>query len=300
MKSPQVMEIPLASLEISSSQVRRRDVEKDLDELVKNIRTHGQLAPIVVCRIANSDRFEVIAGQRRVMAHKALGMPTITASILPDRVDEATARVLSISENVARVDLNAKDLIDACTSLYKKYGSVEAIAQELGLPVPKVRAYVKYDRLQPSLRAAVDAGEVEIGAALRIEDRLEGMEGDHLDVPALARNLGKLSRAQQSRLLKSASVQDLHSLSANGAPVPQLRVAQIVVTLPADMHQKLKAWAADQGVTQDAAALRIISGFLSDRQVSTTRVAPRRGRRGAGAVLNSPGLSMPVYAPHVG
>jgi ParB family chromosome partitioning protein len=272
----EVRAIPLRNLEISASQVRRRDLDKDLDELVQNIRTHGQLAPIVVARIPHSDQFEVIAGQRRVLAHQKLGIETIEATILPESVDEATARVLSISENVARVDLNPKDLIDACTALYKKYGTVEAIAQELGLPTQKVRAYVKYDRLQPALRASVDSGEAEIGLAIKIEDALSEIKDADLDVTALASALGKLSRAQQNRVLKGAQVEDLRALSLDGAPLPQFRVAQIIVTLSAEVHRQLKVWAADQAITQDEAAVRIISDFLAQTDLLAASGVPDR------------------------
>src|SRR5262249_41876677 len=152
-----ITELPLGSLEIGTAQARVRDVEKDLDELIANIRIHGQLEPIVVAR-RPSGKYEIITGQRRFLAHKHLGRETIYAAILPDSLDESTAKALSVSENLVRTDLNPKDLIDACTSLYRKYGSVKAVAEELGLPWPKVAACVKYERLRPQLRKLVDAG----------------------------------------------------------------------------------------------------------------------------------------------
>ena len=50
MKFEAIKEVPLASLEIGPAQARVREVEKDLEELVTNIRIHGQLEPIVVAR----------------------------------------------------------------------------------------------------------------------------------------------------------------------------------------------------------------------------------------------------------
>src|SRR2546429_4347369 len=158
MKYQAVTELPLHQLRISGSQARVRDVERDLDELVENLRAHGQLEPILVARVARTDQYEIIAGQRRFLAHQRLGWDTILAAILPDTIDEANARAISISENVVRTNLNPRDLIDACTSLYRKYGSVKAAAAELGIPAQKVATYVKYERLRPKLRHLVDSG----------------------------------------------------------------------------------------------------------------------------------------------
>src|SRR3981081_2970331 len=105
-----ITELPLHKLEISKGQARIRDVEKDLDELVDNLRAHGQLEPIVVARLPGTDRYEIITGQRRFLAHKRLGWTTILAAILPESVDQTTARALSISENVVRPELNPKEL----------------------------------------------------------------------------------------------------------------------------------------------------------------------------------------------
>ncbi len=50
-----VRRLRLDQLVVSKLQVRTREVEKDLDELVENMRVHGQLEPIVVAPIGKSD-----------------------------------------------------------------------------------------------------------------------------------------------------------------------------------------------------------------------------------------------------
>jgi ParB family chromosome partitioning protein len=258
-----ITELPLHVLEISKGQARIRDVEKDLDELVENLRTHGQLEPIVVARIPSTGTYEIITGQRRFLAHKRLGWSTILAAILPEAVDLTTARALSISENVVRTELNPKDLIDACTLLYRKYGSVKAVAEELGLPAHKVNSYVKYERLRPELRGLVDTGEVEINLALRVQDTLEHVEpSDGIDTVLVTRNLTRMSRAQQSAFLRNASVDDLRNIATSEQTDESRRVTQVIVTLPVTVHRQLQEWAKQHGLTQDgAAAQMIISGL---------------------------------------
>ena len=75
-----------------------------------------------------------------------------------------------------RLDLTTKELIDACTSLFKKYGSIKDVCDVTGLPYRKVRLYVKYDRLMPKLKKLVNDGEVDIKdstpcAGRRVRDR---------------------------------------------------------------------------------------------------------------------------------
>ena len=151
-----VKEIPLKDLVIGKAQVRLRDVKKDVTELADSIRKIGLLEPIVVAPADKPGKYEIITGQRRFLAHQELKKETILAAILDEKVDETTAKVISISENLVRRDLNRKDLIDACTALYLKYGSIQAVCDETGLPRSKVNDYVKYDRLEPKLRDLVE------------------------------------------------------------------------------------------------------------------------------------------------
>jgi ParB family chromosome partitioning protein len=270
-----VVEIPLGDLIVGPGQARIRDVEKDLDELVANISVHGQLEPIVVARRPGG-KYEIVTGQRRYLAHKRLGRDTILAGILHGTVDNETAKAMSISENLVRTNLSQKDLIDACTALYRKYGSVRAVSEELGLPSAKVAAYVKYERLCPALRSAVDGGEVDVATALRIEDTIGGVldERDNIDVESLALNLSRLSRAQQNRVLKDASVEDLRVISSDGMPADQMRVRQIIVTLSNEMHAQLQEWARSRGITQDEAAATILNDALEGALTRSSDTAP--------------------------
>jgi ParB family chromosome partitioning protein len=263
MKIEIVTEIALEQLQVSTAQARVRDVDKDLDELVQNIRTHGQLEAIVVARLPNTDKYEIITGQRRFLAHQRLGRPTILAAILANSVDDATAKALSLSENVVRKDLNRKDVIDACTALYKKYGDAKAVAEELGIAYHRVATNIKYDRLNPELRALVDSGEVEVGTALRVQDAVNGAE-ERLDVDRIARNVSRLTRAQQRRVLKDASVEELRKLGDSGVTDDSQRVVQIVVTLSSRVHAMLRRWAKNRGSNQDDAASEIIERYLLD------------------------------------
>jgi len=263
----EVKPLRLEDLVIGKGQVRLRDVKKDVTELADSIRKIGLLEPIVVAPADKPGKYEIITGQRRFLAHQELKKDTILAAILDEKVDETTAKVISISENLVRRDLNRRDLIDACTALYRRYGTIKAVCEETGLPYGEISAYVKYDRLKPKLRALVDKGEVELKAALRAQDAAElSSEMKDDDAVKLAKEMSQMIGAQQSKLVKqireepAASVDELIEAAKTGE-----KVTQIIVTLGTGAHKGLSNYAKDEGTTLDDAARTLIEEGLSGK-----------------------------------
>ena len=200
----EVKEIPLRDLTIGRGQVRLRHVSKEIDELADSIRVVGLLEPIVVCEAEAAGKYEIITGQRRFLAHQELQAEHIMSAILDERVDEQTAKVLSVTENLVRRDLDSKDLIDACTYLFRKYGSIRAVSEETGLAYQKVSKYVKYDQLIKPLRKLVDNGTVQLQTALRAQ-RAASVSGDVNPEEAVefAIEMQPLSGIQQSKIIQT-------------------------------------------------------------------------------------------------
>ena len=258
-------DIPLNQLEIGTSQVRSSDTGEGISELADSIAKVGLLEPILVSPPGPTGKYDIILGQRRFLAHQELGLHSIKAGILSDHVEEIEAKVLSVTENLVRRDLNRKDLIDVCTYLYKQYASINAVVAETGLPFHKVSQYVKYDRLMRELKDLVDTGEVDVKAALRAQDALlvEG-EPDPQEAVKLAKEMASMSGAQQKR------IQD--ELKANpDVPVDQVieqaksksRVIQVVVTLGQQIHTSLGLFARDEDTSVDEAASQLIQDGLA-------------------------------------
>ena len=266
-----VRHLPLDLLVVSSQQARTRDVEKDLDELAASIRIHGQLEPIVVAPLpGKDDGYEIIAGQRRFLAMRRLGAETIHAAILAERVDAISAHVMSVSENMVRRDLGTKDLIDACTRLSRKYGSIRAVAEELGLPYNAVRNYVKFDRLRPELKHLVELGKIDVKAALRIEDHYGEDQVPAATISAVAEQVAGMTNAQQMDFFSAkkrggtaAARVPEGAPPVNGYSAPGA-VKQIIVTLRHEDIDQLRSWAKDNNLTQDRAAAKIIRAFVRD------------------------------------
>lgn len=258
-------DIPLNDLEVSRSQVRLSDVNKDIDELVDSIRKVGLLEPILVAPEGPDGKHEIILGQRRVLAHRLLGLETIKAGILSKRITEIEAKVLSVTENFVRSPLSRKDLTDVCLYLHRRYGSMKDVATETGLPLDKVRQYVRYERLIPELKKAVDDDEVDLNAALRTQDALSiESDPDPQDCLKLAKEMTGMSGAQRKNVQKQlkdrpdSSVDEVVEDAKSGG-----KVTQIPVTLLYHVHRSLRNFAKAEGITIDEAAAMLIEDGLS-------------------------------------
>lgn len=257
-------DIPLEKLVIGKGQARTRDTSKDVDELADSIARVGLLEPIVVCSTDEDDKFEIITGQRRFLAHQLLGKRTIWAAVLSDHVDETTAKVLSVTENLVRRDLNSNDLIDVCTYLYRHYGSIKAVCEETGLSYEKVRQHVKYDQLIPELKEMVDTNEVELRTALRAQRAAEASgQIDAVEARQFALEMEPMSGAQRSAIVKakeenpSRSADDILEEAKGGG-----RITQIIVTLSSEVHAAVGQYARSNGTNSDDAAGMLIREAL--------------------------------------
>ena len=103
--------------------------EKAINELAESIKIHGVIQPIVVRRV--SDKYEIIAGERRYKASVLAGVTTIPALIVD--LDDRESAEIALIENVQRQDLTP---IEEAVS-YKKildmgYLSQVELGQKLG------------------------------------------------------------------------------------------------------------------------------------------------------------------------
>ena len=228
----------------------------------------GLLEPIVVSPTDDEGKYEIITGQRRFLAHQELGKDKIWAAILDQRVDEMTAKVLSVTENLVRRDLHSRDLIDVCTYLYRQYGSLKAVSDATGLSYPKVSQYVKYDQLKPELRQLVDSGEVTVTTALRAQQAASVTGETNIEEAIqFAKDMSPMSGVQQDAIVKerlsnpTRHIDEVIESARSGG-----KVTQIVVTLTSEIHSALGRYSESQSTNMNDAAGKLIQDglFMND------------------------------------
>ncbi len=96
-------EIDIDFIEPNPDQPRTNFKREELEELAASIKKDGLLQPILV-RELDESHYQIIAGERRWQACKALGMKTVPVRI--KSVDDNRAIELALVENIQRSDLN--------------------------------------------------------------------------------------------------------------------------------------------------------------------------------------------------
>jgi len=110
-----VEELLVKNISPNPFQPRKHFDESALKELSRSIKEHGLLQPIVV--IEKENGFLLIAGERRLRAHKLAKISTIKAIIANVEIDEARLRELALIENIQRENLNAIELANSYAEL---------------------------------------------------------------------------------------------------------------------------------------------------------------------------------------
>lgn len=259
-----VQELPLAQLEIGQAQVRT-DLTSGIDDLAASIRRQGLLQPIQVVR-RGAGKYEILAGQRRFLAHQRLGYESILAIVREE--DDVDPTVISLTENLVRRDNSQKELIDACTKLFKRYGSIKMVADETGLSVAIVSQYVKYDQLIPSLKEKVESSQLDMKVALQAQkaatDEAGNVDGEAAEKFAVElKPMSNQQRAKFVQVVKEEPGASVEEKIERGRKQPVLR--QVLVTLEESMHKGLQSFARDEGCNQDEAAASLIEDGLARR-----------------------------------
>ncbi|UFH58686.1 ParB/RepB/Spo0J family partition protein [Sulfurovum mangrovi] len=115
-----VAEIDVSSISPNPFQPRKHFDEKALQELSDSIREHGLLQPIVV--IEKGDDYMLIAGERRLRAHKLANLSSVKAIIADVDIDEIRLRELALIENIQRENLNPIELANSYAELIEVHG----------------------------------------------------------------------------------------------------------------------------------------------------------------------------------
>lgn len=175
MEEKEYQRIPVEHIEIGPEQARTTKLEVDIEDLAESIKHFGLIHPVTV--FPSGDKYELVVGQRRLLAVKKLGWETIPAMVLSSPPDPIEAKALSFSENFIRRSLTTTEIRNACILFHRRYGSMRAASDHLGIPYPKVREYVKYDNLHDELKKMVDEGTITVDEASKAQDISELPDG---------------------------------------------------------------------------------------------------------------------------
>jgi ParB family transcriptional regulator, chromosome partitioning protein len=157
------LEIPLDQIDRNPFQTRTRFDEAQLDELAQSIAASGVVQPIVV-RPLSGGRYQLITGERRWLASRKAGKPTIPA-IVRQANDEQTLE-MTIVENLQRADLNPMEQARAYQRLSQDFKMTqEQMAIRTGKERASVSNFLRLLRLPESVQQKVESGDLSFGHA---------------------------------------------------------------------------------------------------------------------------------------
>ena len=153
-------EIEVGRIENNPYQPRKK--MQSLDELVSSIKENGVLEPIVVRAV--EDGYEVICGERRLLAAKQLEMKYIPAVIR--EASDREMLELALIENLQRENLNPLEAAEAYTTLIKGFGlSHQEIAKRVGKDRATVTNTLRLLTLEEEIKNFIWSGKLSEGHA---------------------------------------------------------------------------------------------------------------------------------------
>lgn len=172
--APTFDQIALDQISPSSYNPRTRFDEASLAELANSIKEQGVLEPILV-RPYDEGGYEIMAGERRFRAAQLAGLATIPAIVRI--VTEEEARLIAVTENRQRHDLDALDTARGYQIL-KEGGMAQAdIAQKCGVSPGEVSKALVLLQTPPAVQELIREEKLSASAARLIWGKLAKFEG---------------------------------------------------------------------------------------------------------------------------
>ncbi len=184
--------IPLSRLRPSSRNVRKSG-GTSIPELAASIARVGLLQNLTVIASPDGEHFEVVAGKRRLAALKLLAKRRKLDKNHPVpclQVPDASARTVSLTENVQREAMHPADQFEAFASLVAEGRPVEDIAADFGVMPLVVQRRLRLANVSPRLLADYRADAVTLDQlmALAITDDHAAQEAAFYESPQWQRS----------------------------------------------------------------------------------------------------------------
>ena len=203
----QILNIPIEDIIPNRFQPRLSFDENGLKELASSIKEHGIIQPLVLRRL--SDKYEIVAGERRYKAAKMAGLTSVPA-IITEMDDKKSAEV-AIVENVQRRDLSSIEEAKSYKALLDKgYLTQEELAKKMGLSQSAISNKLRLLSLAPSVQEALVNGKISERHARSLlvlddlkeqEEWLEKLINERLTVKELDKRLADIKKNKEEDII---------------------------------------------------------------------------------------------------
>jgi ParB family chromosome partitioning protein len=157
-----VMEIAVDMVDPNPYQTRTSVDDNAINELAASIKANGIVQPIVVRQVGVGDRYQLIAGQRRLLACKRANIHRIPAIV--KKVSDQQAIEITIVENLQREDLNPIEQAMAFQRLSNEFGMTQdLISMRTGKERSAISNHLRLLKLPQTAIDALRDGRISFG-----------------------------------------------------------------------------------------------------------------------------------------
>lgn len=194
----QLQTLPIEYLQRGKYQPRKDIDPEKLQELADSIKAQGIIQPVVVRKI-DTDKYEIVAGERRWRAAQLAGLQQVPV-VVRDIDDQATMAIALI-ENIQREDLNPLEEAEALRRLLDEFAMThQQIADAVGKSRTTVTNLLRLMELHPDVKKLLVSKQLEMGHARAL------LSLDGVRQVAIANKIAKegLTVRDAERLVKEA------------------------------------------------------------------------------------------------
>lgn len=165
------LEISIDDIELNPFQPRTSFDKQALDELAASISKLGIVQPLTVRKITG-DKYQLIAGERRLKAAKLAGLASVPAFVRT--ADDQAMLELALVENIQREDLDAIEIAISYHRLIEECDlTQEKMSERVGKQRSTVTNYLRLLRLPAEIQLGIRNKQLTMGHArtlINIED----------------------------------------------------------------------------------------------------------------------------------
>ena len=160
-----VNKLSVSDLVRNKLQPRKIFDQKNLEELTNSIKERGVIQPIIVRNSQDhSDKYEIIAGERRWVAAQNAGLHEVPVVIT--EADDLKSLEFAIVENVQRHDLNSIEEANGYQKLIDQFGyDQEKVAKFIGKSRSHISNCLRLLTLPKEVLALIENGNLSQGHA---------------------------------------------------------------------------------------------------------------------------------------
>ncbi len=157
----------IKNIEPNPYQPRMRINPEDLIELADSIREKGVIQPLIITKSEESEKYHLIAGERRLKAAQLAGLKRVPVVIKDSSPQEMLE--LALIENIQREDLNALEEASAFKQLQEDFNLKHSeIAKKVGLSRVAITNKIRLLKLPEQVKEYVLGEEISEGHARAI------------------------------------------------------------------------------------------------------------------------------------